>query len=92
MIRSSKDKETEKLLNRVRSRKWKSIEKAARVKLALLNAATSLKDLSLPGLRLEKLLGDRAGQYSIRINDQFRICFRWRDGDAYDVEVTDYHD
>jgi proteic killer suppression protein len=51
----------------------------------------SCGDLSLPGLRLEKLAGDRAGQYSIRINDQFRICFNWRDGDAYDVEITDYH-
>jgi len=91
MIRSCKDKETEKLLNRVSSRKWKNIEKAARVKLALLGAATSLKDLSLPGLRLEKLAGDRQGQYSIRINDQFRICFRWQNGDAYDTEITDYH-
>jgi len=61
------------------------------VKLALLNAANSLKDLLLPGLRLEKLIGDRAGQYSIRVNDQFRICFRWRDGEAHDVEITDYH-
>lgn len=91
MIRSCKDKETGKLFDRVPSRKFKNIETAARVKLALVDAATSLKDLSLPGLRLEKLLGDRAGQYSIRINDQFRICFRWRAGDAYDVEVTDYH-
>jgi len=91
MIRSAKDKETEKLLNRVPGRKWKNIEKAARVKLALLDSATSLKDLSLPGLRLEKLVGDRSGEYSIRINDRFRICFRWRDGDAHDVEITDYH-
>ncbi len=90
MIRC-RDKETERLLNRVPSRKWKNIEKTARVKLALLNAAKSLKDLSLPGLRLEKLIGDRAGQYSIRVNDQFRICFRWRDGEAHDVEITDYH-
>jgi proteic killer suppression protein len=63
---------------------------AARVKLALLDSATSLKDLSLPGLRLEKLVGDRAGEYSIRTNDRFRICFRWRDGDTHDVEITDY--
>ena len=91
MIRSCRDKETEKLWNRAASRKFKNIETAARVKLALIDSATSLKDLSLPGLRLEKLLGDRARQYSIRINDQFRICFRWRDGDAYDVEITDYH-
>ncbi len=91
MIRSCKDKETQKLLHRVPSKKFKNIEAAARVKLALVDSATSLKDLSLPGLRLEKLLGDRSGQYSIRINDQFRICFRWHAGDAYDVEVTDYH-
>jgi len=68
-----------------------SIESQARAKLDLLGAATSLRDLSLPGLRLEKLSGDRSGQYSVRINDQFRICFAWRDGDAYDVEITDYH-
>lgn len=64
------------------SRKLNNIETAARVKLAPADSATSLKDLSLPGLRLEKLLGDRARQYSIRINGQFRICFRWRDGDT----------
>ncbi len=91
MIRSCKDKETEKLLRRISSRKFQSIETTARVKLALLDAATSLRDLSLPGLRLEKLSGDRAQAYSIRINDQFRICFHWRDGDAFDVEITDYH-
>ena len=91
MIRSCKDKETGKLLNRLPSRKFRSIENAARVKLDILNAATSLRDLRLPGLRLEKLSGDRAGQYSIRINDQFRLCFNWRDGDAYDAEITDYH-
>ncbi len=91
MIRSCQDKETEKLCNRLPSRKWKSIEKAVRNRLALLDAATSLRDLSLPGLRLEKLAGDRAGQYSIRINDQFRICFDWRNGDAHGVEITDYH-
>lgn len=91
MIRSCKGKETEKLLNRLPSRKFRSIENAARIKLGILDAATSLEDLSLPGLRLEKLRGDRAGQYSIRINDQFRLCFNWRDGDAHEVEITDYH-
>ena len=91
MIRSCKDRETEKLLNRILSRRFKSIETAARVKLALLDSAKSLRDLSLPGLRLEKLAGDRAGEYSIRVNDQFRIFFHWRDGDAYEVEITDYH-
>jgi toxin HigB-1 len=92
MIRSCKDKETEKLLNRALSRKFRSIEVTARVKLAVLDAAISLMDLSsLPGLHLEKLKGDRSWQYSIRVNDQFRICFHWRDGDAFDVEITDYH-
>jgi proteic killer suppression protein len=91
MIRSCRDKEAEKLLKRISSRRFKNIENVARVKLALLNSAASLMDLSLPGLRLEKLSGNRAGQYSIRINDQFRICFRWRDGDAHDVEIVDYH-
>ena len=56
-----------------------------------LHAAVSLKSLSLPGLRLEKLKGDRAGQYSIRINDQYRVCFRWTDAGAQDVEIVDYH-
>lgn len=91
MIRSFQDREAQKLLNRIPSRRFRNIEIAARVKLALLDAATSLRDLSLPGLRLEKLRGNRAGQYSIRINDQFRICFRWRDGEAHEVEITDYH-
>jgi len=59
--------------------------------LGFLDAAAALTDLTLPGLRLERLSGDRAGQYSIRINEQYRICFRWREGDAYRVEVTDYH-
>jgi proteic killer suppression protein len=91
MIRSCKERETEKLWNRLAGKRFKSIEKAARVKLAMLDAATSLTDLALPGLRLEKLKGDRAGQYSIRINDQFRICFTWSKGDADDVEIADYH-
>ena len=61
-------------------------------KLLALNAAPDLDDLGrIPGNRLEKLKGDRAGRYSIRINDQWRICFFWRDGDAYEVEVVDYH-
>ena len=61
-------------------------------KLLVLDAADALQDLRVPpGNRLEKLKGDRAGQYSIRINDQWRICFEWRDGDAHSVEITDYH-
>jgi proteic killer suppression protein len=67
--------------------------KVARRKLAMLNAAVELKDLkSPPGNRLHQLGRDRAGQMAIRINDQFRVCFEWRDGDAFNVEVTDYHD
>lgn len=69
-----------------------NLRKAARKKLAILHAATALEDLRIPpGNRLEALVGDRRGQHSIRINDQFRVCFVWRDGDAYEVEITDYH-
>jgi proteic killer suppression protein len=68
------------------------LHERARVKLARLHAATTLNDLSsLPGSRLEKLRGDRTSQHCIRINDQYRICFEWRDGDAYNVEIVDYH-
>lgn len=68
------------------------IQAAARRKLKLLDAATSLDGLRVPpGNRLEALRGDRRGQWSIRINDQWRICFRWKDGDAFDVEMADYH-
>lgn len=91
MIRSCRDKETEKMLNRVVSRKYQSVQDRAEERLAQLNAAIELRDLSLPSLRLEKLSADRQGQYSIRINDQYRICFEWIDGDAYNVEVVDYH-
>jgi proteic killer suppression protein len=91
MIRSCRQKDVQLLLDRKFSRKFQSIEKAARIRLELLDAATSLRDLELPGLRLEALKGDRKGQQSIRINDQFRICFEWRDGDAHNVEIVDYH-
>ena len=91
MIRSCRQKDVQLLLDRRFSRRFQSIEKVARIRLELLDAATSLRDLELPGLRLEALKGDRKGQHSIRINDQFRICFVWRDGDAYDVEIVDYH-
>ena len=91
MIRSCADKDTQKLLERRFSKRLAAIEKQARIKLEILDAATSLRDLSLPGLRLEALKRDRKGQHSIRINDQYRICFEWRDGDAYAVEVGDYH-
>ncbi len=79
------------MLDRKFIRRFQSIERAARIRLELLDAATSLRDLELPGLRLEALKGDRKGQHSIRINDQFRICFEWRDGDAHNVEIVDYH-
>ena len=91
MIRSIKDKETARLWEREFSRRFQAIERTARKRLELLNAAESLADLSLPGLRLETLRGDRKGQHSIRINDRYRICFVWESEDAYDVEIVDYH-
>ena len=92
MICSFRCPETEALHRDYSSRKFESIEKAARTRLARLHAATCLRDLAaIPGNRLEALKGDRKGQYSIRINDQWRICFSWREGNAYDVEIADYH-
>lgn len=92
MIRSFKDKETEKLFNGERSRSFQGIERVAIKKLMMLNEAEALKDLTVfPGNRLEPLKGDRQGQHSIRINDQWRICFVWTGEDADDVEITDYH-
>lgn len=68
------------------------LQQRARRKLRMLNSAETLVDLAVPpGNRLEPMRGDRAGQYSIRINDQWRVCFRWREGDSYDVEIVDYH-
>ena len=94
MIKSFACRETERIANDERSSAFPTgVRQGAARKLALLDTATSLNDLrSPPGNRLEKLTGDREGQHSIRINDQFRLCFRWSDGDAYDVEITDYHD
>ena len=92
MIRTFRDKETEKVFLRQFSRRFQAVAAVAKRKLDHLNAATSLLDLAaIPGNQLEALKGDRAGQHSIRINDQFRICFRWKDGDAHEVEITDYH-
>ena len=91
MIRSCRDKDVRRLLERKFSRRLQSIEKSARVRLEVLDAVTSLRDLDLPGFRLESLKGDRKGQYSIRINDRYRVCFMWQDGDAHDVEIVDYH-
>jgi len=91
MIRSFRDSETEKIFNEITTRKFQAIEKIAIRKLFQLHAAKSLHDLRSPGSALEALKGSRAGQHSIRINDQYRLCFVWKDGDAYDAEVTDYH-
>ncbi len=93
MIRSFKSKETEKIFGRTYSRKLpQSIQQVAYRKLRMINNSINLEDLRLPPAnRLERLKGDREGQYSIRINDQWRICFEWSDGDAYNVEVVDYH-
>ena len=85
--------EAERIFNRERSRRLpQSIHRSALKKLLVLDAADALDDPRVPpGNRLEKLSGDRKGQYSIRINDQWRVCFRWRNGDALDVEIADYH-
>lgn len=93
MIRSFKGKQAERLLRRERSKTLPGdLQRVALRKLRMLNRATSLEDLRVPPAnRLEKLKGDRSGQYSIRINDQWRICFHWRNNDAYDVEIVDYH-
>ena len=93
MIRSFHDRETEKVFNRQRSGKLPGdIQQIALRKLRMLNRSQSLRDLRVPPAnRLEKLSGNRAGQHSIRINDQWRICFEWRNGDAYRVEIVDYH-
>ena len=93
MIKSFRDKETEKIFTRQISRKLpQEIQRIGRKKLLILDAAVQLNDLRTPpGNRLEALIRDRKGQYSIRINDQWRICFNWSDGDVYDVEITDYH-
>lgn len=93
VIRSFRDRVTELVFNRLPARRLPSdILRVARRKLLILNAAEKLADLRIPpGNRLEKLSGDRKGQYSVRINQRWRICFRWREGDAYGVEIVDYH-
>lgn len=91
MIHSFADRDTEELFNDRQVRRLGAIERIARRKLQLLDTAGKLDDLRVPpGNRLEALKGDRKGQHSIRINDQWRICFRWLDG-AHDVEIVDYH-
>jgi len=93
MIVSFRDKETEKLWQSGRSRRLPSdLQLRAFKKLAILNAAVVLDNLKVPkGNQLEALRGDRMGQHSIRINDQYRVCFVWRDGNALEVEIVDYH-
>jgi len=93
VIRTFKDAETQKIYQRERSRKLPpDIQQVALRKLRMINNAINLNDLRVPPAnRLEKLSGDRAGQHSIRINDQWRICFEWRGSDALNVEITDYH-
>ncbi len=93
MIASFADKDTRALANGERVKRFQGIEKIARRKLRLLEAAAQLKDLaSPPGNRLEKLKGDRDGQHSIRIDGQWRVCFVWIDNRAHRVEIVDYHD
>jgi toxin HigB-1 len=91
MVQSFRDNDTRRLAGAFPVKRFRSVERAARKTLRWLEVATSLRDLSLPGLRLEKLKGDRAGQYSIRVNDQYRICFTWKGDGAHGVELTDYH-
>ncbi len=92
MIRSFRCTETESLFRRHSVRRFKAIERSALRKLDMLDAASDIRMLStLPGSRLERLKGNRKGQYSIRVNDQGRIWFAWRDGHAYEVEIVDYH-
>jgi proteic killer suppression protein len=92
VIASFKCRDTERLFLRTPVGRWpRSLQERARVKLLMLHAATTLDDLRSPaGNRLERLRGDRAGQHSIRVNDQWRICFIWREGHAHNVEMVDY--
>ena len=93
MIKNFKDDETQKIYQRQHSRKLPSdIQQVALRKLRMINNSISINDLRVPPANcLEKLSGNRAGQWSIRINDQWRVCFRWEGSDALDVEITDYH-
>jgi len=92
VIKSFKSKETEDLFNDLPVVRYKAFERPARRKLLYLHRARVLRDLAAPpGNRLEALKGDRRGQHSIRINERWRICFRWEDESAFDVEIVDYH-
>jgi toxin HigB-1 len=92
MIKSFHDKDTQALFEGRCPRRWRTIRRVAERKLIQLHVAVTLDFLrSPPGNRLEALKGDRAGQFSIRINEQWRICFTWAAGDVFDVEIVDYH-
>jgi len=92
VIKTFRSKETEQLHARQRVKRFRAFERVAQRKLRQLDIATELRDpASPPGNHLEALKGGRKGQHSIRINDQWRICFLWRDADAFDVEIVDYH-
>jgi len=92
MIKSFKCKDTEKLFNDIGVKRFRSISRTARIKLEVLHAAISLQSLRVsPGNRLEQLKGNRNGQHSIRINNQWRICFVWTNENAFAVEIVDYH-
>jgi len=92
VIKTFASADTERLFRRERVKRFEAVERQAQRKLVMLTAAHELPDLAAaPGNRLEKLHGVRSGQYSIRINDQWRVCFAWRDGNAYEVEIVDYH-
>ncbi len=92
MIGSFRCSDTEDLFNDHFVARFQAFERSARKKLEILNAASSLDELRMvPGNRLEKLRGDRDGQYSIRVNDQWRLCFQWLDGEPCEVEIVDYH-
>jgi proteic killer suppression protein len=92
VIKSFIDRETEDLFHDLSVARFKTIERPARRKLLYLHRARILQDLRVPpGNRLEALKGNRQGQYSIRINERWRICFRWEEGSVFDVEIVDYH-
>ncbi|WP_158788210.1 type II toxin-antitoxin system RelE/ParE family toxin [Granulicella sp. L46] len=92
MIISFKNEETLRIFDGSKSRKYAGLQRILERKLRMLHRARILQDLTQPpGNRLERLRGDRAGRYSIRVNDQFRICFRWEKDNAYEVEIVDYH-
>ena len=92
MIRSFADEDTEQVFHHRHSRRYAAIERVAFRKLRQIHSVSTIEELhEPPGNRLERMKGDRKGEWSLRINGQYRICFVWRDGDAYEVEIIDYH-